>query len=509
MPHNTRNSSTTNSILDKVDFPTFHAARAVVVTSNIAYSDEPMCVSAAYTYYWNLPKKPPDKSSQLLATLGIAAGYTILVVYCTWRICGLKRQRTSLYVGQTSGVADYITQSNNLGHLVPTITDSVVMRIGCNKGEQFTGKMRTVEDWNRAFYNQPDEISRTNFVRNNLNWDNPGFVIASEDVSATNGVVPATSTSSKQPEGLFVFGRSTNTAFEQKLRSSSATPSGVKPLFNSATHFPMKSAYNNIFKSLPPACTPVNWLLDKEFDAPKSTQNIAWPPRAVTSSVKFVVNLVPPPKLPISRFKKEIMLRQQRKKFLNKTAASTFESQCSDTKGNPHSKKQAEFLTAMATFSNSLPEDTTIQDWNKFVAKNHSILYNNFLSMQNSPRRRCNLSRQVKILTPSERQLLLEGKVFKSDLSSPPANMKAATKAGQRCSNHYHTRSSTAPHKPLLISSTPFSYKLYRFQCWVHQLERQLREDLNLQASTSRRKRKRSDSEAFTNGSNKRLCKPD
>jgi hypothetical protein len=97
--------------------------------------------------------------------------------------------------------------------------------------------------------------------------------------------------------------------------------------------------------------------------------------------------------LPISRCKKEIMLRQQRKKFLNKTSATTFESQCSDIKGNPHSKKQAEFLTAMATFSKSLPGDTTIQDWNKFVTKNHSILYNNFLSMQNSPRQRCNLVR--------------------------------------------------------------------------------------------------------------------
>ena len=203
------------------------------------------------------------------------------------------------------------------------------------------------------------------------------------------------------------------------------------------------------------------------------------------------------------------MLCQQRKKVmnLNKTAATT---RVSIGMGNPHPNKQAEFLTVVATFSKSILESITIQDWNKFVTKNHSILYNNFLSMQNSPRQRCNLSRQVKILTPSERQLLLEGKVFKSDLSSPPANMKAATKAGKRCSNHHHTRfSPTAPHKPLLISSTPSSYKLYRFQCWVHQLERQLREDLDLRASTSRRKRKRSDSEAVTNGSHKRLRKPD
>jgi hypothetical protein len=232
--------------------------------------------------------------------------------------------------------------------------------------------------------------------------------------------------------------------------------------------------------------------------------------------VRFAVNLVPPQKLPVSRFKKEIMLRQQRKKVFNKTAATTFESQSRDTKGNPHSKKQAEFLTAIATFSKSLLEDTTIQDWNKFITKNHRILYNNFLSMQNCPRRCCNLSRQVKILTPSVRQLLLESKVFKSDLSSPPcqerwaATMKAAKKAGQRCSNPHHTRSSTtAPHKPLSIPSTPFSYKLYRFQCWVHQLERQLREDLNLQVRTWRRQTKRSDSEAFNNGSNKRLRKPD
>ena len=77
---------------------------------------------------------------------------------------------------QASGVADFIMQSNNSSHLVPAINDSVVTCISRIEREQFTGKIRIVEDWNRVYYyNQPDEISQTNFVRNNLNWDNIGF----------------------------------------------------------------------------------------------------------------------------------------------------------------------------------------------------------------------------------------------------------------------------------------------------------------------------------------------
>jgi hypothetical protein len=170
----------------------------------------------------------------------------------------------------------------------------------------------------------------------------------------------------------------------------------------------------------------------------------------------------------------------------------------------PFSAKQAEFLTAIATFSKNLPEDISIQDWSTFVRKNYSVLYNNFpsSSIHNNPRRCSNLSRPVKILTPFERQWLLEGKAFLATM------MRAAWKAGQRCSNNHHA---TGQHKPLLIASPTFSHKSYRSQQqqWISHLERHLREKLNLLACTLRCKTKRSDSEAWTIGSNKRLRKPD
>ena len=169
-----------------------------------------------------------------------------------------------------------------------------------------------------------------------------------------------------------------------------------------------------------------------------------------------------------------------------------------------HTKSQAVFLTAIATFSKNLFEDISIQDWSTFVHKNYSILYNNFpsSSIHNSPRRCSNLSRPVKILTPFERQWLLEGKAFLATM------MRAAWKADQWCPNNYHA---TAQHKSLLITSPTFSYKSYRSQQqqWISHLERHLREKLNLLACTLRCKTKRSDSEAWTIGSNKRLRKPD
>ncbi len=135
MSHSTCNSSKTYSVLlGNVDFPTLDAARAFVETSNIAYSDDPMRVSAAYTYYWKLAK-PPDNSYQLLAILSIAVGYTILVVmYCTWRLCG-RQQRTSSHlvqrlpeVSSCCCVAENLWQSNNSVCLSPE-SETVVSRV--------------------------------------------------------------------------------------------------------------------------------------------------------------------------------------------------------------------------------------------------------------------------------------------------------------------------------------------------------------------------------------------
>lgn len=122
---------------------------------------------------------------------------------------------------------------------------------------------------------------------------------------------------------------------------------------------------------------------------------------------------------------------------------------------------------------------------------------------------------RAKILNPIERRLLLEGNVSKpvlptiSQKSHWVTNMKAAFKAGRRCSNHQPRSSATSRHQPTSLSTTTQHCRLYRSQRCILQLEQQPREDLNLLHNTWRSKRKRSDSEAFTNGSNKRFRKPD
>jgi hypothetical protein len=180
------------------------------------------------------------------------------------------------------------------------------MGICHNEEKQFSGEFRTVENWIRAYYNQQDETSQTNFIRNNLNWDNPGFVIASEDIRATAGIVAAPSTSSKQPDGLFVFGRSNNnTALEHKLRSSFSPtqPEGARSVFFSITnaHSSMKSESNNTFKFLPPVggSTPVRWNthiyphLSHTAQHTKSVQTIAAIPCLQQNRQSFLLQLLP------------------------------------------------------------------------------------------------------------------------------------------------------------------------------------------------------------------------
>ena len=335
MSCNTHNCSSPNFVLGNVDFPTLDITRAVVVTP-IAYSDDPL-------------------------------------------------QRTSRHTRQALEVTDFSWHSN-LGRLSTSVNNSGAMCICHNEEKQFSGEFRTVEDWNRAYYNQPDETSRKKFIRNNLNWDNLGFVIASEDIRATANIVAAQSTSSKQPEGLFVFGHSNNnTALEHEPWSFFSPPQskgeGDRSVLFSVTnaHPSMTSASNNTFTFLPPVSgsAPVSWNTRTypHLSHPSSTHKI---------SVNNLHHFMP-------------------------------------------SAKQVEFLTAITTFSKNLPEDISIQDWSTFVRKNYSVLYNNFpsLSIHNSPRRCSNLSRPVKILTPFDRQWLLEGKAFLATM------MRAAWKADQ------------------------------------------------------------------------------
>ena len=380
------NSSITCSVLDNADSTTLNASCIVMGASNITCSNDPVHVPTPYTYYWKLVREPPDNSSQLLlATLGIIAGYTILVVYSTCRICDQKQQQAQheeqTIHNSSHGAAGFIWQFNNFGHLPPTNDDSVVTHISWNKGKQFTGKIRTVEDWNEAYSIQPNESYQTNFVRNNLNWNNPGFGIASENVSATNGVVAAKSTEYKQPEGLFVFGEST--AQHKPRLPFSPIPSlwaGVSATSVTTTKLRTRSTSSNTFKFLPPVgdATPVSWRLNE----------------AISKTIK--------------------------------------------------------------------------------------------------------------------------GKVGTDDISSPPrpkcwpASMKAAIKAGQRCSSSriHYAQWFTMQQQPASTSSTSHQKWIISLHL-IYQVEQQLKNDLNHLASTSKCKRKRSDSEAVTNGSHRRLRKPD
>ena len=121
------------------------------------------------------------------------------------------------------------------------------------------------------------------------------------------------------------------------------------------------------------------------------------------------------------------------------------------------SVKQAEFLTAIATFSTSQKTSaykTGAHLSARITASCTTTFLHPFITVQGCS----NLSRPVKILTPFEKQWLLEGKAFLATMT------KTAWKAGQQCPNHHHAGSSNAQHKALLISSPTFSYKSYKSQ---------------------------------------------
>ena len=160
---------------------------------------------------------------------------------------------------------------------------------------------------------------------------------------------------------------------------------------------------------------------------------------------------------------------------------------------------------------NNRPDECTKKEWNQFVNKNWTMLLNH---VQNRPKRLY----RAKILTSHERQLLLEADIISSDPSTNTqqtfciAKMKAALRVGsRRCSHHHQSRfhKSARHHKPIspILTTTNHCYKLSR----PHRLTRLIQQDIIKLPHHiwSKTKRERTDSEAVTNGSNKRLRKPD
>jgi hypothetical protein len=466
------NSKADLSVLDKNDSLTLDTTLAVVVATNRIYSDDPQRMSVAYTYYWERAIEPPDSGTLLVAMTGIVIIYTILVVYSTWKICGQKRKRkpsppdrqqTILTPSSDpcSCAADYSLHFNFGGS--PFGIDDSATCATCNKRKHFIGAKMTVGDWKRTFATK-----------------------LSKRPQPTSGVAVTTTSSPLQKEGIFVFGK--HTSITTLEAPTSFSPKGFMPLVKPATCFSRKSPSNNTIPFMPAVGPPLvsSSLIDSLL--------ISSPAPGING---FAVNLVPPPpqNTCASRFGHQLRPRQQR--AIQKS----------------NNTPRAKVLTVIENRTISRPEDVPARDWNKFVTKNWNLLHN--LSLHNSSKCQLNLPHRAKILDPIERRLLLEGNVSKPVLPNISqqahwvTNMKAAFKAGRRCSNHQPRSSATSRQQPTSLSTTTQHCRLYRSQRWILQLEQQPREDLNLLHNTWRSKRKRSDSEAFTNGSNKRFRKPD
>lgn len=169
------------------------------------------------------------------------------------------------------------------------------------------------------------------------------------------------------------------------------------------------------------------------------------------------------------------------------------------------------------------------KDWMKaFISKILDIshgqwLYQNF-SLHNKTKGHLKLTQQAQVLTeiatlsncqpediPQESRFLLEIDAFQLDTSSLTHQvywvtaMKAALKAGRR----RPSSSRPSANRQSTSCSTAHCTNWYRFQRRIRQLERKLREDLDLWNGSWRTKRRREASDTRTNGSNKRLRKPD
>lgn len=173
-------------------------------------------------------------------------------------------------------------------------------------------------------------------------------------------------------------------------------------------------------------------------------------------------------------------------------------------------------------------------DWAKaFVTKLLEIshgqwVYRNF-SLHNKVKGHLALTEQAEVLNeiavlsssrpedvPPNSQFLLELEVGRLDAQSLSQQkywitaMKAALKAGRRCSpsNRDHGNRDRHSSKPRILTSSQ-QRNLHLFRHRIQTLERELREELDLDCGSWRNKRPRQLSNDTGNGSNKRLRKPD
>lgn len=178
------------------------------------------------------------------------------------------------------------------------------------------------------------------------------------------------------------------------------------------------------------------------------------------------------------------------------------------------------------------------QDWakaliTKLLNVSHSQwMYRNF-SLHSKSKGHLNLAHQADVLTeiaqlsecnpedvPVESRFLLEVEIINLDTKSNThqeywiSAMKAALKAGRRsCNARRHTSTHNASIPPEVSVTAAATAKqrrnLHLFQHRIAALERQLREDLDLEFGAWRQKRPRTDSTSINNSSNKRFRKPD
>lgn len=471
MSGNTGISSTTSFGNNKV--LTLDTALAVVAASNHTYSDDPPRISAAYTYYWELTKKPPDiTSTQSFAVLGIFVGYTILVVYITWKICGQqfkqpsyhKRQKHLANYGtgvtptvQKDGLFVFETPTNTTAYDAPTS----FFPLESKSALDFRGSsMKSQPQRARYTLNDPLFYDPKEFEGMTVGEMKTAFSASLSNKWRHTNNVGSGITPVVQQDGLFVFGKPTGTTTFEVQPSFSM---GTTPLFKPAIEFPMKSASISTFSAMP-----VSRL------STRTGSLLAWPPTPTATSS------------PAPEFETSVAVTPQQLRVQH------------------DAKPPANFL--IESLRNNRPDECTKKEWNRFVTKNWTSLINH---LQCRPKQLYH----AKILTPLERQLLVE-----LDKSTPDfftvtqqmhrvSRMKAAMKAGgRRCSKHHLSGFGKSARHCKLKSpiSTITTHRPHRLKQIFH------KDIINLPHYTWRRsKRDRTDSEAVTNGSNRRLRKPD
>ena len=188
-----------------------------------------------------------------------------------------------------------------------------------------------------------------------------------------------------------------------------------------------------------------------------------------------------------------------------------------------------------STYCASVNSRMTGTDWMKtFVTKLLNIshaqwMYRNF-SLHNKIKGYLKLTHQAAVITeiaelsnsrpediPEESKFLLEVEMFTLDSSSLTQQeywikaMTAALSAGRRSSRPWKRRC-TQPTQPPHSQNRALAKQrrdVYRFKWRIRSILRQMQEDLDLSYGSWRSKRVRVTDDALTNGSNKRLRKPD